>query len=72
VLQIVIGQDVILVSSAEETAKDVVRVLTELDLLAERATPPQHEFMATGSAEPFARLAQRFMGFAPGLMPADA
>jgi glutamate racemase len=67
VLQIVIGQDAILVSSAEETAKDVVRVLTELDLLAERATPPAHEFMATGSAEPFTRLAQRFMGFAPGL-----
>lgn len=66
VLQIVMGQDVILVSSAEETAKDVVRVLTELDLFSDRDTPPRHEFMATGSAEPFARLAQRFMGFAPG------
>jgi glutamate racemase len=66
VLQIVMGQDVILVSSAEETAKDVVRVLTELDLFSGRDTPPQHEFVATGSAEPFARLAQRFMGFAPG------
>jgi glutamate racemase len=66
VLQIVMGQDVILVSSAEETAKDVVRVLTELDLFSDRGTPPRHEFMATGSAEPFARLAQRFMGFAPG------
>jgi glutamate racemase len=72
VLQIVMGQDVILVSSAEETAKDVVRVLTELDLLAEWDTPPQHEFMATGSAEPFARLAQRFMGFAPGLLLSGA
>jgi glutamate racemase len=72
VLQIVMGQDVILVSSAEETAKDVVRVLTELDLLAERDIPPQHEFMATGSAEPFARLARRFMGFAPGLIPSGA
>src|SRR3981189_1205140 len=70
VLQIVIGQDAILVSSAEETAKDVVRVLTELDLLAERATPPPHEFMATGSAERFTRLAQRFMGLAPGPLPA--
>jgi len=72
VLQIVMGQDVILVSSAEETAKDVVRVLTELDLLSERDTPPRHEIMATGSAEPFARLAQRFMGFAPGLVTSGA
>ncbi|WP_370944143.1 glutamate racemase [Amycolatopsis sp. cg5] len=67
VLQIVMGQDVILVSSAEETAKDVVRVLTERDLLSERTTAPKHEFVATGSAEPFNRLAQRFMGFAPGV-----
>ncbi|NKQ54827.1 glutamate racemase [Amycolatopsis sp. K13G38] len=70
VLQIVMGPEVTLVSSAEETAKDVVRVLTERDLLAERDTEPAHEFVATGSPEPFARLAQRFMGFAPGvLMP---
>ncbi|WP_020657351.1 glutamate racemase [Amycolatopsis benzoatilytica] len=73
VLQIVMGQDVTLVSSADETAKDLYRVLTELDLLAERAEPPRHEFLATGSPEPFARLAQRFMGFAPGaLAPASA
>jgi glutamate racemase len=68
VLQIVMGQEVTLVSSAEETAKDLFRVLTELDLLAERDTPPQHEFLATGSPEPFTRLAQRFMGFAPGVL----
>jgi glutamate racemase len=62
------GQEVTLVSSAEETAKDVVRVLTERDLLTARETPPRHEFAATGSAEPFTRLAQRFMGFAPGVL----
>ena len=68
VLQIVMGQEVTLVSSADETAKDLFRVLTELGLLAERDTPPQHEFLATGSPEPFTRLAQRFMGFAPGVL----
>ncbi|GAA4532738.1 glutamate racemase [Amycolatopsis samaneae] len=68
VLQIVMGPEVTLVSSAEETARDLVRVLTERELLAERDTPPRHEFVATGSAEPFARLAQRFMGFAPGVL----
>ncbi|WP_216215518.1 glutamate racemase [Amycolatopsis aidingensis] len=68
VLQIVMGQDVTLVSSAEETAKDVVRVLTERDLLSDRDIQPQHEFVATGSPEPFTRLARRFMGFAPGVL----
>lgn len=68
VLQIVMGPEVTLVSSAEETAKDLVRVLTERDLLADRETEPRHEFIATGSPEPFARLAQRFMGFAPGVL----
>jgi glutamate racemase len=62
VLQIVMGLDVTLVSSAEETAKDVVRVLTERDLLAEPDGPVRHEFAATGPAEPFARLARRFLG----------
>ncbi|PXY26808.1 glutamate racemase [Prauserella coralliicola] len=69
VLQIVMGPDVTLVSSAEETAKDVVRVLTELDLLAGHGEP-RHQFVATGRAEPFAKLAHRFMGFQPGVLAA--
>jgi len=67
VLQLAMGPDVTLVSSAEETAKDVVRVLTERDLLAEPGQPPQHTFTATGDQERFARLAERFMGFGPVL-----
>ncbi|MGH3761831.1 glutamate racemase [Actinophytocola sp.] len=62
VLQIVMGNDVTLVSSAEETAKDVVRVLTEEDLLTEPDGEVRHEFVATGPAAPFARLARRFLG----------
>jgi glutamate racemase len=61
VLQIVMGPDVTLVSSAEETAKDVVRVLTEQDLFAEDVEP-RHELLATGSPDSFARLAGRFLG----------
>jgi glutamate racemase len=61
VLQIVMGPDVTLVSSAEETAKDVVRVLTELDLFASGAAP-RHELLATGAPDSFARLARRFLG----------
>lgn len=64
VLQIVMGDQVTLVSSAEETAKDVVRVLTEQDLLAEASEEPasDHEFRSTGSPELFAKLARRFLG----------
>ena len=63
VLQIVMGEEVTLVSSAEETAKDVVRVLTEADLFAEPSDePPAHRFFATGRPEPFLRLARRFLG----------
>jgi glutamate racemase len=62
VLQLVMGDGVTLVSSAEETAKDVVRVLTASDLLRESTVEPDHEFLATGPYEPFARLARRFLG----------
>jgi glutamate racemase len=64
VLQLVMGDDVTLVSSAEETAKDVVRVLTECDLLRDLDpdSPAEHLFRCTGAAQPFARLAHRFLG----------
>lgn len=62
VLQIVLGDGVALVSSAEETAKDVLRVLTERDLLAERDETPEHRWTATGDPAAFARLARRFVG----------
>jgi glutamate racemase len=52
-----------MVSSAEETAKDVYRKLTELDLLAPGTAPfAPHEFLATGDPAPFTRLGQRFLG----------
>ncbi|GAA4839160.1 glutamate racemase [Saccharopolyspora rosea] len=61
VLQLAMGDQVTLVSSAEETAKDVLRLLTENDLLADPETTPEHEFRATGAPERFARLAERFL-----------
>ncbi|MDN5747015.1 MAG: glutamate racemase [Pseudonocardia sp.] len=63
VLQIVMGPDVTLVSSAEETAKDLVRVLWDAGLAREPGSPSaRHEFLATGDPEPFARLGRRFLG----------
>ncbi len=63
VVSYVMGDGVTLVSSAEETAKDVYRVLAANDLLRPTsAPPPQHRFVATGDPEPFARLGRRFLG----------
>ena len=63
VISLAMGDGVTLVSSADETAKDVYRVLTERELLRpDTAAPPRHEFLATGDAEPFARLGRRFLG----------
>ncbi len=60
---LVMGDDVTLVSSADETAKDVYRVLTQRDLLRpEDAGPPRHRFLATGDPDRFAPLARRFLG----------
>jgi glutamate racemase len=62
-LSVVMGESVTLVSSAEETAKDVYRVLLDADLLRPNdAAAPQHTFRATGSLEPFLRLRARFLG----------
>ncbi|KAA9395669.1 glutamate racemase [Kocuria coralli] len=62
VISYVMGEGVTLVSSAEETAKDVFRALMSHDLA--RATPAgePHEFLATGDPEPFGELARRFLG----------
>jgi len=69
-LGLVMGDGVTLVSSADETAKDVYRILTERDLLRPDDGPqlaaPRHRFLATGDAAPFARLASRFLGPAAG------
>ena len=63
VISLVMGDGVTLVSSAEETAKDVYRVLTRTDLLRdEDGPPPVHQFLATGDPEPFERLGRRFLG----------
>ena len=59
----VMGDGVTLVSSAEETAKDVYRVLIANDLARDPSLPaPTHTFLATGDPRPFANLAQRFLG----------
>ncbi|HEU0189856.1 MAG TPA: glutamate racemase [Mycobacterium sp.] len=62
-IQLAMGDNVTLVSSAEETAKELLRVLTELDLLRpHEAGPASRAFEATGDPQAFAALATRFLG----------
>jgi len=57
------GEHVTLVSSAEETAKDVFRVLADARALRPDDLPaPVHEFLTTGDPLEFERLAHRFLG----------
>lgn len=59
----VMGQQVTLVSSAEETAKDVYKELVAHGLERDPlGPPPQHRFLATGDTDSFLKLARRFLG----------
>lgn len=63
VISYVMGEGVTLVSSAEETAKDLYRTLVESDLLrAQSSITATHRFLATGDAKAFEGLARRFLG----------
>jgi glutamate racemase len=61
-LSFVMGDQVTLVSSAEETAKDVYRTLLAHNLLRTETSKPSLRFQATGDADSFANLARRFLG----------
>ena len=57
------GRDVTLVSSADETANDVYRMLVKHALQRSVGTPPSYTFEATGGSRgPFRGLAHRFIG----------
>jgi glutamate racemase len=62
-IQYVLGEDVTLVSSAEETAYDVYRTLVQHGLERRSSSPPTYTFEATGESQSdFLRLASRFLG----------
>jgi glutamate racemase len=61
-LQMELGPDVVLVSSAEETAKDVYAALSRADALREDPAPPAHVFLTTGEVRGFREVAERFWG----------
>jgi glutamate racemase len=61
-LQLELGPDVVLVSSAEETAKDVYATLLAEGIQRDDAAPPAHAFLATGDPAQFQRVADVFLG----------
>jgi glutamate racemase len=61
VISLVMGEDVTLVSSAEECAKDVYRRLATTGLMRDGGEPAYH-FLTTGTPGDFETLGQRFLG----------
>ena len=61
-IQHVMGPDVLLVSSADEVAKDVYTVLVANGLLREDPSPPSYAFETSGDTEEFSRVGPRFLG----------
>ncbi len=63
VISFVIGDEVTLVSSAEETATDVYSTLVRNGLERDPALgPPEHRFLTTGDPEEFQHIGRRFLG----------
>lgn len=63
VISYVMGEGVTLVSSADETAKDIYRTLADSGTLrADSLGAPSHGFTTTGDPDIFRRLARRFLG----------
>jgi len=63
VIGYVVGDAVTLVSSADETAKDVYRVLEGARLVRDPRLPePVHRFLTTGQPEEFRTVGRRFLG----------
>lgn len=58
----VMGPEVLLVSSADETASDVYEILTTRGLLRRSPVPPEHRFESSGDPDRFATLLTRFLG----------
>lgn len=65
-IQQVVGPGVRLISSAEETAREVADTLAARGHLAAPQTPPVHTFVTTGDAEEFEHLGSRVLGWPTG------
>lgn len=62
VIRYVMGDGVVLVSSAEATANEVYATLLDEDLLNRSQEPGKHKFISSGEEGLFTELGQRFLG----------
>ncbi len=62
VIQLVMGEDVVLISSAEATAVEVFSRLRADDLLNDQVESGSHRFIASGGEGTFGELGRRFLG----------
>ena len=58
----VVGRDVVLVSSADETAFEARAILERTGIGAARAGPGRHRFISSGDVSEFRRLGRRLLG----------
>lgn len=58
----VVGRDVVLVSSADETAFEVGSILAELGLGRQSTTPGRHTWISSGNVARFRELGRRLLG----------
>lgn len=65
----VMGQDVNLISSADETAGDIRTILQEGKQLAGAGYEPVHQFFCSGDSRMFKSIAERWLGKQIGLSP---
>ena len=61
-IRYVMGDEVVLVSSAETTANEVYATLRDRDLLNRSERPGRHTFLASGDTGLFTELGRRFLG----------
>ena len=62
VIQYVMGDEVVLISSAEATANEVYARLLDLDLLNRTGAEPERRFITSGGEQVFDELGRRFLG----------
>jgi glutamate racemase len=62
VIQYVMGNDVVLISSAEATATEVVHKLREDGMLNPQGSPGTHRFISSSEGGPWSDLGLRFLG----------
>lgn len=63
IIQNVMGEDVKVISSGEETAREVSTILSYKGLLAKRIELPEHHFYTTGSSQMFAKIASKWLNW---------